>query len=69
VLAELRLGLGVHVGKKRVARLMRLDGLTGVSHRRKRRGWNPTRRRARQALVLSTSPNTARRTGGFTSPR
>jgi transposase InsO family protein len=26
VLAELRLGLGVHVGKKRVARLMRLDG-------------------------------------------
>ena len=41
VLAELRLGLGVHVGKKRVARLMRLDGLTGVSHRRKRRGWKP----------------------------
>ncbi len=39
VLAELRLGLDVHVGKKRVARLMRLDGLTGVSHRRKRRGW------------------------------
>lgn len=44
VLAELRLGLGVHVGKKRVARLMRLDGLTGVSHRRKRRGWKPTPR-------------------------
>lgn len=41
VLAELRLGLGVHVGKKRVARLMRLDGLSGVSHRRKRRGWKP----------------------------
>jgi transposase InsO family protein len=41
VLAELRLGLGVHVGKKRVARLMRLDGLIGVSHRRKRRGWKP----------------------------
>ncbi len=41
VLAELRLGLGVHVGKKRVARLMRLDGMTGVSHRRKRRGWKP----------------------------
>lgn len=41
VLAELRLGLGVHVGKKRVARLMRLDGLTGVSHRRKRRGCKP----------------------------
>ncbi|KAJ1681075.1 hypothetical protein LUZ63_023714 [Rhynchospora breviuscula] len=37
VLAELRLGLGVHVGRKRVARLMRV----GVSHRRKRRGWKP----------------------------
>lgn len=41
VLAELRLGLGVHVGRRRVARLMRLDGLVGVSHRRKRRGWKP----------------------------
>src|SRR6185312_6890368 len=41
VLAELRLGLGVHVGRKRVARLMRLNGLVGVSHRRKRRGWKP----------------------------
>ncbi len=41
VLAELRLGLGIHVGKKRLAPLMRLDGLTGVSHRRKRRGWKP----------------------------
>nr|WP_274638474.1 IS3 family transposase [Microbacterium bovistercoris] len=41
VLAELRLGLGVHVGRKRVARLMRQDGLVGVSHRRKRRGWKP----------------------------
>jgi len=41
VLAELRMGLGVHVGRKRVARLMRLDGLAGVSHRRKRRGWKP----------------------------
>ncbi|MGN6326327.1 IS3 family transposase [Pseudolysinimonas sp.] len=41
VLAELRLGLGVRVGKKRVARLMRREGLTGVSHRRKRRGWKP----------------------------
>ncbi len=29
--AELRLGLGVRVGRKRVARLMRLDGLVGVS--------------------------------------
>ena len=41
VLAELRLGLGVHVARKRVARLMRLEGLVGVSHRRKRRGWKP----------------------------
>ena len=41
VLAELRLGLGVHVGRKRVARLMRLGGMVGVSHRRKRRGWKP----------------------------
>ncbi|ERG65156.1 hypothetical protein L332_11985 [Agrococcus pavilionensis RW1] len=39
--AELRLGLGVHVARKRVARLMRLADLTGVSHRRKRRGWKP----------------------------
>ncbi|MGB3373535.1 MAG: IS3 family transposase [Microbacterium sp.] len=41
VLAELRLGLGVYVGRKRVARLMRREGLVGVSHRRKRRGWKP----------------------------
>lgn len=41
VLAELRLGLGIHVARKRVARLMRLDGLVGVSHRGKRRGWKP----------------------------
>lgn len=34
--AELRLGLGVRVGRKRVARLMRGDGLIGVCHRRKR---------------------------------
>ncbi|MEO2133468.1 IS3 family transposase [Microbacterium sp.] len=41
MLAELRLGLGVHISRKRVARLMRLDRLVGVSHRRKRRGWKP----------------------------
>jgi putative transposase len=34
--AELRLGQGVRVGRKRVARLMRLAGLSGISHRRKR---------------------------------
>lgn len=39
--AELRLGLGMHVGRKRVARLMRRADLAGVSHRRKRRGWEP----------------------------
>ena len=34
--AELRLGLQIRCGKKRVARLMRLAGITGISHRRKR---------------------------------
>lgn len=38
---ELRLGLGVRVGRKLVARLMRLADLQGVFHRRKRRGWKP----------------------------
>lgn len=33
--AELRLGLGVHCGRKRVARLMRAAGITGICHRRK----------------------------------
>lgn len=35
--AELRMGLGLKVGRKRVARLMRGAGIHGVSHRRKRR--------------------------------
>jgi putative transposase len=35
--AELRLDYGVHVGRKRVARLMRAAGLVGC-HRRRRRG-------------------------------
>ncbi|ARJ07596.1 transposase [Cnuibacter physcomitrellae] len=34
--AELRLGHGIHVGRKRVARLMRQAGIGGISHRRKR---------------------------------
>ncbi len=34
--AELRLGLGLACGRKRVARLMRAAGLAGVAHRRKR---------------------------------
>lgn len=32
--AELRLGLGIHVGRKRVERLMRLEGLQGITRRR-----------------------------------
>lgn len=39
--AELRLGLGVRVGRKRVARLLRLTGRPGISHRHKRRGRRP----------------------------
>ncbi|MFE6229481.1 IS3 family transposase [Cellulosimicrobium sp. NPDC057862] len=39
--AELRLGLGIRCGRKRVARLMRDAGLVGVCHRRKRRGHRP----------------------------
>jgi putative transposase len=35
--AELRLGAGIHVGRKRVARLMREAGIEGV-YRRRRRG-------------------------------
>lgn len=39
--AELRLGLGLPVGRKRVARLMRENAILGVCHQRKRRGWRP----------------------------
>jgi putative transposase len=39
--AELRLGLGLACGRKRVARLMRAGGLTGVCHRRKHRRAGP----------------------------
>jgi putative transposase len=35
--AELALGNGVRVGRKRVARLLRLTGRRGISHRHKRR--------------------------------
>jgi putative transposase len=44
--AELRLGLGIRVGRKRVERLMRTAGLQGVT-RRRRRG---TTRRDPQAV-------------------
>src|SRR3712207_6782831 len=39
--AELRLGLGVACGRKRVARLMRAAGLAGICHRRKHRRTGP----------------------------
>lgn len=39
--AELRLGLGLRCGRKRVARLMRTAGLVGVSHPRKHRRRSP----------------------------
>lgn len=39
--AELRLGMGLAIRRKRVARLMRSAGLRGVCHRRNRRGWKP----------------------------
>lgn len=42
VWAELRLGMGVRVGRKRVERLMRLAGITGV-YRRKATGRRPKR--------------------------
>ena len=34
--AELRLGMGIHVGRKRAERLMRADGLQGVTRGRRR---------------------------------
>jgi putative transposase len=34
--AELRLGLGIRVGRKRIERLMRAEGLRGVTRRRRR---------------------------------
>ncbi|OKL54831.1 hypothetical protein BSZ39_01750 [Bowdeniella nasicola] len=39
--AELQLGMGIRCGRKGVARLMRVDGLQGVCHRRKRALHNP----------------------------
>lgn len=35
--AELSLGMGIRVGRKRVARLLRVTGRCGISHRHKRR--------------------------------
>jgi putative transposase len=39
--AELRLGRGLACGRKRVARLMRAAGLTGICHQRKTRAQLP----------------------------
>jgi putative transposase len=39
--AELRLGMGVRCGRKRVARLMRPAGIAGICHRRKHRSDRP----------------------------
>ena len=49
--AELRLDHGVHVGRKRVARLMRAAGLVGC-HRRRRRGLTRRDPQARPAPDL-----------------
>ena len=69
--AELRLGLDIRVGRKRVARLMREHGLQGV-HRRRRHG--TTRRATRRPhLRRISSSGTSRRpaptgSGSPTSP-
>ncbi|HEY4752356.1 MAG TPA: IS3 family transposase [Candidatus Limnocylindrales bacterium] len=39
--AELRLGMGMLVGRKRVARLMHAAGISGIAHRRKRGRHHP----------------------------
>jgi hypothetical protein len=52
--AELRLGLGVRVGRKGVARLMRSVGIVGV-HRRRRHGL--TRRDPAAAAAPGSSPH------------
>jgi transposase InsO family protein len=66
--AELRLGLGIRCGRKRVARLMRHAGLVGVCHRRKRRGTGRRLHRTR-TWCAATSPQRARTgCGAPTSP-
>lgn len=39
--AELRLGMGMRIGRKRIARLMRTAGISGIAHRRKRGRHHP----------------------------
>jgi putative transposase len=80
--AELRLGLDVRVGRKRVARLMREQGLAGV-HRRRGRGltrrdpaavpqriwWSaPSPHRRRTGSGSPTSPSSTPTKAGSTSP-
>ena len=59
--AELRLGLGVRCGRKRVARLMRTAGIAGICHRRKPRAHHPLpacRDDLVQRRLLADRPNT-----------
>ena len=67
VQAELRLGLGVRVGRKRVARLLRLTGRRGISHRHKRRGRRPDPAVYRdfvQRKFVAAAPDLLWHTGG-----
>jgi putative transposase len=50
--AELGLGLDIHVGRQRVARLLRDHGLQGI-HRRRRQGTTRRARRCHQLPILS----------------
>ena len=59
--AELAQAQGVHVGRKRVARLMRASGLSGVSRRRGVRTTTPGRKRP-------SAPNLVERDFTATAP-
>jgi putative transposase len=56
--AELVLGMGLSVNRKRVARLMRQAGLQGLYRRRRRRG--QPRRRPRKTWSTGSSPSPSR---------
>src|SRR4029450_6980406 len=71
--AELRLGLDIRVGRKRVARLMRAGGIVGV-HRRRRHGLtrrNPTATPAPDLVARQFRPPAPDRLWGadITQPR
>jgi putative transposase len=59
--AELRLAHGLHVGRKRVARLMREAGISGVSRRR-------SRRTTVQASAAPAAPDLVRRDFSASAP-